>query len=238
MCFDPGGGKYNFSKFIFNNLVANIDSPKKFLMYPRFLQALFDSELEGVAKPAEKPAQLSGLSAKIFKILKAPSKSHSGKLTPVPASLGQPALEGDIAATPPADEPTPLTSTLPSTAKPTTSPTKKYSKKRTPAKSIKAKQAPKSQPPPKKVRLEDEIPVDPKKLDTFSTTAVKVPQTSQLQISTEPKSPHSESQHSDEISKRETNIIGEPSSEGTSLGQGPIPGSIDLNLSIPILTST
>ena len=177
---------------------------------------------------------MSGLSAKIFKILKTHSKSHSRKLTLVPARLGKPALEGDIAATPPADEPTPSPSTLPATAiEPTTSPTKRYTCNRTPAKSIKAKQAPKSQSPPKKVRLEDEIPVNPKMIATSITTAVKVPQTSQLEISTKPSSPHSESQHSSEISKREHHIIEEPSLEETSLGQGPSLGSVDLNLSFP-----
>nr|GEY14935.1 hypothetical protein [Tanacetum cinerariifolium] len=31
------GRNFNFSKYIFDNMVRNVDSPSKFLMYPRFL---------------------------------------------------------------------------------------------------------------------------------------------------------------------------------------------------------
>ena len=33
---------FNFSKFLFENMVGNVDSPYKFLMYPRFIQALLN----------------------------------------------------------------------------------------------------------------------------------------------------------------------------------------------------
>nr|GEU70922.1 hypothetical protein [Tanacetum cinerariifolium] len=38
------GRKFNFSKYIFNSLVRNVDSSSKFYMYPRFLQLMIDSQ--------------------------------------------------------------------------------------------------------------------------------------------------------------------------------------------------
>nr|GEV68010.1 hypothetical protein [Tanacetum cinerariifolium] len=38
------GRKFNFSKYIFDSMVRNVDSPSKFLMYPRFLQAAEEEE--------------------------------------------------------------------------------------------------------------------------------------------------------------------------------------------------
>ncbi|GKC48318.1 hypothetical protein Tco_1066040, partial [Tanacetum coccineum] len=40
------GRVYNFSKLIFNGMVANLKSKTKFLMYPRFLQLILDSQTE------------------------------------------------------------------------------------------------------------------------------------------------------------------------------------------------
>nr|GEU51098.1 reverse transcriptase domain-containing protein [Tanacetum cinerariifolium] len=38
--------KLNFSKYIFNNMVRNVDGPSKFLMYPHFLQVVMDNQLD------------------------------------------------------------------------------------------------------------------------------------------------------------------------------------------------
>nr|GEW86472.1 ribonuclease H-like domain-containing protein [Tanacetum cinerariifolium] len=40
------GKKFNFSKYIFDNMVRNVDSPSKFLMYPRFLQVVMDNQVD------------------------------------------------------------------------------------------------------------------------------------------------------------------------------------------------
>nr|GEW50727.1 hypothetical protein [Tanacetum cinerariifolium] len=37
--------KFNFSKYIFDNLVRNVDSPTKFYMYPRFLQLIIQKQV-------------------------------------------------------------------------------------------------------------------------------------------------------------------------------------------------
>nr|GEW10028.1 retrovirus-related Pol polyprotein from transposon TNT 1-94 [Tanacetum cinerariifolium] len=38
-------GKFNFSKYIFDSLVRNVDSPTKFYMYPRFLQLMIRKQV-------------------------------------------------------------------------------------------------------------------------------------------------------------------------------------------------
>ncbi|GJQ91416.1 putative ribonuclease H-like domain-containing protein [Tanacetum coccineum] len=40
--------KFNFSKFIFESMVKNLDNVGKFLMYPRFVQVFLDKQLEGM----------------------------------------------------------------------------------------------------------------------------------------------------------------------------------------------
>ncbi|GJV24871.1 hypothetical protein Tco_1377566 [Tanacetum coccineum] len=40
--------KFNFSKYIFESMMKNLDSAVKFLMYPRFVQVFLDNQLEGM----------------------------------------------------------------------------------------------------------------------------------------------------------------------------------------------
>ncbi|GKC71773.1 hypothetical protein Tco_1117656, partial [Tanacetum coccineum] len=41
--------KFNFSKYIFESMVKNLDSAGKFLMYPRFVQVFLDKQVDGMA---------------------------------------------------------------------------------------------------------------------------------------------------------------------------------------------
>ncbi|GJU95469.1 putative ribonuclease H-like domain-containing protein [Tanacetum coccineum] len=41
--------KFNFSKYIFESMVKNLDNASKFLMYPRFVQVFLDKQLEGMS---------------------------------------------------------------------------------------------------------------------------------------------------------------------------------------------
>ncbi|GJW90511.1 putative ribonuclease H-like domain-containing protein [Tanacetum coccineum] len=41
--------KFNFSKYIFESMVKNLDNAVKFWMYPRFIQVFLDNQLEGMA---------------------------------------------------------------------------------------------------------------------------------------------------------------------------------------------
>nr|GEZ76291.1 hypothetical protein [Tanacetum cinerariifolium] len=48
--FLPNGSrKFNFSKYIFDNMVRNVDNPSKFLMYPRFLQVLINNQVDDLS---------------------------------------------------------------------------------------------------------------------------------------------------------------------------------------------
>ncbi|GJY94166.1 hypothetical protein Tco_0510527 [Tanacetum coccineum] len=42
--------KFYFSKYIFNNMVKNLEGRVKFLMYPRFVQVFLDKQVEGMSK--------------------------------------------------------------------------------------------------------------------------------------------------------------------------------------------
>ncbi|GJR92795.1 hypothetical protein Tco_0264969 [Tanacetum coccineum] len=41
--------KFNFSKYIFESMVKNLDNTGKFLMYPRVIQVFLDNQLEGMS---------------------------------------------------------------------------------------------------------------------------------------------------------------------------------------------
>nr|GEV04715.1 ribonuclease H-like domain-containing protein [Tanacetum cinerariifolium] len=41
--------KFNFSKYIFNSMVRNVDIPSKFLMYPRFLQVMINAQVDDLS---------------------------------------------------------------------------------------------------------------------------------------------------------------------------------------------
>nr|GEU47962.1 glutamic acid-rich protein-like [Tanacetum cinerariifolium] len=43
------GRKFNFSKYIFDSMVRNVDSPSKFLTYPRFLQVLINNQVDDLS---------------------------------------------------------------------------------------------------------------------------------------------------------------------------------------------
>nr|GEX83479.1 hypothetical protein [Tanacetum cinerariifolium] len=50
------GRKFNFSKYIFENMVRNVDIPSKFLMYPRFLQVMINNQAAEEEDDVEIPA--------------------------------------------------------------------------------------------------------------------------------------------------------------------------------------
>ncbi|GKB29629.1 hypothetical protein Tco_0869030 [Tanacetum coccineum] len=45
--------KFNLSKYIFDNMVKNLEGGVKFLMYPRFVQVFLDRQVEGMARHKE-----------------------------------------------------------------------------------------------------------------------------------------------------------------------------------------
>ncbi|GJR23616.1 hypothetical protein Tco_0972143 [Tanacetum coccineum] len=42
--------KFNFSKYIFDNMMKNLEGGVKFLMYPRFVQVFLEKQVEGMSK--------------------------------------------------------------------------------------------------------------------------------------------------------------------------------------------
>ncbi|GKC45086.1 hypothetical protein Tco_1062808 [Tanacetum coccineum] len=42
--------KFNFSKYIFDHMMKNLEGGVKFLMYPRFVQVFLDKQVEGMSK--------------------------------------------------------------------------------------------------------------------------------------------------------------------------------------------
>ncbi|GJY47528.1 hypothetical protein Tco_0436591 [Tanacetum coccineum] len=74
--------KFNFSKYIFYNLVKNLDGGVKFLMYPRFVQVFLDKQVEGMSKHKGVYVTPSH-TKKVFANIKRPCKGFSRRVTPL-----------------------------------------------------------------------------------------------------------------------------------------------------------
>ncbi|GJX11012.1 putative ribonuclease H-like domain-containing protein [Tanacetum coccineum] len=79
------GRVYNFSKLIFDGMVANLKSKTKFLMYPRFLQMILDIQTEN-----KHPYLAVTLTKKIFGNMKRGFKGVPRPLLPVMLSIVDP----------------------------------------------------------------------------------------------------------------------------------------------------
>ncbi|GJY17429.1 putative ribonuclease H-like domain-containing protein, partial [Tanacetum coccineum] len=74
--------KFNFSKYIFDNMVKNLKGGVKFLMYPRFVQVFLDKQVKGMSKHKEiyvTPFHTK----KVFANMKREGKGFSGRVTPL-----------------------------------------------------------------------------------------------------------------------------------------------------------
>ncbi|GKB44058.1 hypothetical protein Tco_0889000, partial [Tanacetum coccineum] len=74
--------KFNFSKYIFDNMVKNLEGRVKFLMYPRFLHVVLDNQVEGMTKHKGIYVTPSH-TKKVFANIKREGKGFSGKVTPL-----------------------------------------------------------------------------------------------------------------------------------------------------------
>ncbi|GJS47653.1 putative ribonuclease H-like domain-containing protein [Tanacetum coccineum] len=74
--------KFNFSKYIFESMVKNLDNAGKFLMYPRFIQVFLDKQLEGMSSHKRIYVTPSH-TKKIFGNMKRVGKGFSGRETPL-----------------------------------------------------------------------------------------------------------------------------------------------------------
>ncbi|GJR44357.1 putative ribonuclease H-like domain-containing protein [Tanacetum coccineum] len=74
--------KFNFSKYIFESMVKNLDNMGKFLMYPRFIQVFLDKQLEGM--PTHNRIYIApSHTKKIFRNMRRVGKGFSGRETPL-----------------------------------------------------------------------------------------------------------------------------------------------------------
>ncbi|GJW30199.1 hypothetical protein Tco_0047074 [Tanacetum coccineum] len=74
--------KFNFSKYIFESMVKNLDNAGKFLMYPRFVQVFLDKQLEGM-QSHKRIYDAPCHTKKIFGNIKRVGKGFSGRETPL-----------------------------------------------------------------------------------------------------------------------------------------------------------
>ncbi|GJX07558.1 ribonuclease H-like domain-containing protein [Tanacetum coccineum] len=74
--------KFNFSKYIFESMVKNLDNAGKFLMYPRFIQVFLDNQLEGMSSHNRTYIAPSH-TKKIFANMRRQGKDFSGRVTPL-----------------------------------------------------------------------------------------------------------------------------------------------------------
>ncbi|GKD46296.1 putative ribonuclease H-like domain-containing protein [Tanacetum coccineum] len=110
--------KFNFSKYIFDNMVKNVDSMVKFWMYPRFVQVFVNKQV-GDMSHHKKIYVTPSHTKKIFANMKREGKGFSGTITPLFQTMMVQAQEeiGEGSANPTDPHHTP-TITQPSTSQP------------------------------------------------------------------------------------------------------------------------
>nr|GEX13121.1 uncharacterized mitochondrial protein AtMg00810-like [Tanacetum cinerariifolium] len=78
--------KFNFSKYIFDSMVRNVDSPSKFLMYPRFLQVLINNQVDDLSSHTTRYTSYV-LTQKVFANMRRIGKGFLGVETPLFATM-------------------------------------------------------------------------------------------------------------------------------------------------------
>ncbi|GJX90949.1 hypothetical protein Tco_0344275 [Tanacetum coccineum] len=96
--------RFNFSKFIFEAMVKNLDSPHKFLLYPRFIQLLLNKQ-QRLLLPNTRTYPTPTLTSKLFSNMRRASKGYSGVVTPLFEKPIQPTHEAEETASMPHDSP-------------------------------------------------------------------------------------------------------------------------------------
>nr|GEV55005.1 reverse transcriptase domain-containing protein [Tanacetum cinerariifolium] len=76
------GRKFNFSKYIFESLIRNVDSSFKFYMYPRFIHLIIQNQIGDLSTHTTKYTS-SALTQKVFANMRRVGKGFSGVETPL-----------------------------------------------------------------------------------------------------------------------------------------------------------
>nr|GEU52988.1 hypothetical protein [Tanacetum cinerariifolium] len=90
------GQKFNFSKYIFDSLIRNVDSSSKFYMYPRFIQLIIQNQVGDLSTHTTHFISLA-LTQKVFANMRRVGKGFSGVETPLfdgMLAVRQPTEEG------------------------------------------------------------------------------------------------------------------------------------------------
>ncbi|GJY45627.1 hypothetical protein Tco_0434690 [Tanacetum coccineum] len=77
---------FNFSKFIFDTMVKNLDNPHKFLMYPRFIQLCLNKQMR-LLQPHTRTYPTPVLTQTVFSNMKRVTKGYSGEDIPLFPSI-------------------------------------------------------------------------------------------------------------------------------------------------------
>nr|GEY38983.1 hypothetical protein [Tanacetum cinerariifolium] len=85
------GQRFNFSKYIFESLVRNVDSSSKFYMYPRFIQLIIQTNITDLSKHTNRYIS-PVLTQKVFVNMRKVRKGFSGVETPLFETM--PAVRG------------------------------------------------------------------------------------------------------------------------------------------------
>ncbi|GKE29918.1 hypothetical protein Tco_1445302 [Tanacetum coccineum] len=110
--------KFNFSKYIFDSMVKNVDNVNNFLMYPRFVQ-VFVNQQAGDMSNHKRIYVTPSHTKKVFRNMKREGKGFSRRVTPVFPTMMVQALEemGEGSASPTDPHHIPII-TQPSTSQP------------------------------------------------------------------------------------------------------------------------
>nr|GEV30997.1 hypothetical protein [Tanacetum cinerariifolium] len=79
---DAEGQRFNFSKYIFESLVCNVDSSSKFYMYPRFNQLIIQTNIADLSNHSNRYIS-PVLTHKVFANMRRVGKGFSGVETPL-----------------------------------------------------------------------------------------------------------------------------------------------------------
>ncbi|GJW85723.1 hypothetical protein Tco_0158868 [Tanacetum coccineum] len=121
MGYEKPPPKLTFYKAFFApqwNMVRNVDSSAKFLMYPRFIQVFLDNQVDDMTSHHTKYTS-SALTQKVFANMRRVGKGFSGNETPLfDTMLVQPQTQVDEDVEIPVNEEQPATISAPSTSEP------------------------------------------------------------------------------------------------------------------------
>ncbi|KAI3797825.1 hypothetical protein L1987_33089 [Smallanthus sonchifolius] len=210
---------FNFAHLIFEGLRYNLQEGAKqsFFMYPRFFQEVFNNELKDISKSAKIYLMLEHKN-NIFQSMRTVSKKFSGDNVPLLSTMMNiQSTQGDSSAISADTDPTPSFSHPEQQSASTV---------RTPVHTTNDEHAHKllTSVLDVIVQLEQRAPVAAKYTRKRSK---KTPSLLVSKAQSQPKSPHSESQNSDENIKRDRNIIRETSLQASLLGSRSHPGSVE-----------